>query len=112
MLGQPETAINRDSIPEQPFPTIFHITHWKAGSQWVHKILNSCALSRIVRPQVNELQFLNEPLQAGKIYPTVYVTKQQFDSVKLPADWRRFVIIRDLRDTLISGYFSIKVSHP
>lgn len=25
-------------------PTIFHITHWKAGSQWIHRILSECKL--------------------------------------------------------------------
>jgi lipopolysaccharide transport system ATP-binding protein len=40
------------------------------------------------------------------------VTKEDFDTAILPAQWFRFVIIRDLRDTLISGYFSIKFSHP
>jgi len=93
-------------------PTIFHITHWKAGSQWINKILHDCLPYHIVEPQVDEVQFLDQPLQLGKVYPTVYVTKEQFDSVRLPSLWERFVIIRDLRDSLISAYFSIKVSHP
>jgi len=93
-------------------PTVFHITHWKAGSQWINKILKSCVPERIVAPQASEGQFLHWPLLPGKIYPTVYVTSQQFASVRLPANWRRFVVIRDLRDTLISAYFSLKTSHP
>jgi lipopolysaccharide transport system ATP-binding protein len=93
-------------------PTIFHITHWKAGSQWILKILKQCAPERIVEPQVGEVQFLNWPIHSGRIYPTLYITKRQFDGVYLPTDWRRFVMIRDLRDTLISAYFSIKNSHP
>jgi lipopolysaccharide transport system ATP-binding protein len=39
------------------------------------------------------------------------VTRAQFESVELPPKWRRFVVIRDLRDTLVSFYFSLKVSH-
>ncbi len=97
---------------ENPCPTIFHITHWKAGSQWVYKILRECVPDLIVAPQVYETQFLCEKLQSGKVYPTVYITKEQFDNVELPVDWRRFIVFRDLRDTLISGYFSMKVSHP
>jgi lipopolysaccharide transport system ATP-binding protein len=92
-------------------PAIFLVTHWKAGSQWINRILTACAPDLIVPPQGGEGQFLYWPLQAGKVYPTVYVTAQQFASVKLPAAWRRFVVIRDLRDTLISAYFSLKVSH-
>jgi hypothetical protein len=92
-------------------PTIFHITHWKAGSQWIHKILRACVPDIIVDPQVYVAHFLSSAIQKGKVYPTVYVTKEQFDNVQLPENWRRFIIIRDLRDTLISAYFSIKVSH-
>jgi lipopolysaccharide transport system ATP-binding protein len=29
----------------------------------------------------------------------------------LPDRWRRFVVIRDLRDTLVSAYFSVRESH-
>jgi hypothetical protein len=39
------------------------------------------------------------------------VTREQFESVAVPEDSRRFVVIRDLRDTVVSGYFSLKVSH-
>jgi lipopolysaccharide transport system ATP-binding protein len=108
--GVDGSALDREDAAEDT-PTIFHITHWKAGSQWIHKILVGCASERIVPPQLHNVQFLNRPLQPGKVYPTVYVTKQQFDSVRMPSHWRRFVVIRDLRDTLISDYFSLKVSH-
>lgn len=91
--------------------TVFHVTHWKAGSQWLHRILRDVALNRIIDPQLSEQQFLGTPLVAGGVYPTVYVTKEQFYSVNLPANYKKFVIIRDLRDTLVSGYFSIRYSH-
>lgn len=92
-------------------PTIFHVTHWKAGSQWVRKVLEACVPELIVTPQVYETQFLNDPILPGRVYPTVYVTKEQFHGVPLPEAWKRFVIIRDLRDTLVSVYFSVKFSH-
>jgi hypothetical protein len=94
-----------------PYPTVFHITHWKAGSQWLHRILRDAAADRIVSPVLHEKQFLIDPLISGGIYPTVYVTKQQFKSVQLPENYKKFIIIRDLRDTLVSGYFSIRYSH-
>lgn len=106
------TSLRSIGLAESIQPTIFHVTHWKAGSQWIYKILQDCASERIVAPQVDELQFLRHPIEVGKVYPTVYVTKQQYDTVQLPANWSRFVVIRDLRDTLISAYFSFKVSHP
>ncbi|MEM8567460.1 MAG: sulfotransferase domain-containing protein [Bacteroidota bacterium] len=91
--------------------TIFHITHWKAGSQWIHRILRELFPKNIVSPKVYEKQFLEEPLLDGYIYPTVYVTREQFFSVSLPSNYKKFIIIRDLRDTLVSGYFSIRYSH-
>ena len=97
-------------VGENP-PTVFHITHWKAGSQWLYKILLDLVPERIVPPQLDEKQFLELPLVRGAVYPTVYVTKEEFGSVALPRNYRKFIIIRDLRDTLISGYFSIRYSH-
>jgi len=96
----------------EPPPTIIHVTHWKAGSQWILKILADCSPHLLVGPEVSETQFLFRPLQSGKVYPTVYVTKRQYDNVSLPANTRRFVIIRDLRDTLVSAYFGLKSVHP
>jgi hypothetical protein len=95
----------------EDIPTMFHVTHWKAGSQWIKKILEGLVPDRIIAPDPAGAQFFQWPIQPGKVYPTVYASKQQFDVVRLPANWRRFVIIRDLRDTLISAYFSLKVSH-
>ena len=93
-------------------PTIFHITHWKAGSQWIYKILREVAPERIVVPQVGVMQFLSDSIIGGAVYPTIYVTKEQFYSIPLPNNSRKFIVIRDLRDTLISAYFSIRYSHP
>jgi hypothetical protein len=96
-----------------PMPpvTVFHVTHYKAGSQWVRRILEELAGPWVVPPRVGGEQFRVEPIRPCHIYPTIYATREEFESVATPADARRFVIIRDLRDTLISAYFSLKVSH-
>jgi Wzt C-terminal domain/Sulfotransferase domain len=107
----PESAaVIRTRAEDEAIPTVVHVTHWKAGSQWIYKILRECVPERIVEPQLGETH-LHWALQPGKVYPTAYVTKNQFDSVPLPRNWSRFVVIRDLRDTLVSAYFSIKLSH-
>jgi len=93
-------------------PALIHVTHQKAGSQWIHRILRDAFPQAIVPPRVNNEHFLNAPVEMGKVYPTVYLTKEEFDKAQLPARWYRFVIVRDLRDTLVSAYFSIKYSHP
>jgi len=93
-------------------PTVFHITSWKAGSQWIRKIIEACVPGLTVTPHPYQEQILKDPIQSGKVYPTLYITREQFYGLQLPLLWKRFIVIRDLRDTLISGYFSLRFSHP
>jgi hypothetical protein len=102
-------------------PAIIHITHPKAGSQWIRRILMQ-TVPELVIPSADELaanpamnpswDFLSRPLVPGGVYPALYVPKDRFDQVEGAEASRRFVVIRDLRDTLVSGYFSIRYSHP
>ena len=110
-----ETAVQQPKpafLAEDPLPALIHVTHQKAGSQWIRQILQTAFPERVVPPTLQSAHFLQEPVKQGKIYPTVYLSKEEFDQAHLPPKWHRFVVIRDLRDTLISAYFSIKVSHP
>lgn len=103
------------AVAPAPFlsgPTVFHVTHWKAGSQWIAQILRDCMGERVVEPQLGEAQVRHYPIQRGYAYPAVYLTKEEFAELALPEDARWFVVIRDLRDTLVSAYFSFKISHP
>jgi hypothetical protein len=100
------SRINK-SVPN----TIFHITHQKAGSQWVKAVFNSIDPGRVVESKLQEKQFFEDPIIEGKIYPALYCTKERFESVKVPENHLKFVVIRDLRDTLISLYFSMRYSH-
>lgn len=100
---------------------VFHITHQKAGSQWINRIFHALCYDRLVLPEVESassherpiegVQFLKQPVGPGKIYPTLYVTREQFAEARLPRHNRRFIVIRDPRDTLVSAYFSYKLSH-
>jgi len=95
--------------------TVFHVTHHKAGSQWIHRILHELVYDRVVMPEERDqainVQFIERAIRPGAVYPTLYVTRDQFESVAIPRHSRWFVVIRDLRDTLVSAYFSIKHSH-
>jgi lipopolysaccharide transport system ATP-binding protein len=122
-------------------PTVFHVTHWKAGSQWAYAVLQACAPERIVKPKVKVAHFYEDAILPGKIYPTVYAPRNRFEATLWPGDGasgavqppssndpaaaqnhynfevlkqpaKVFVVIRDLRDALVSLYFSLKVSHP
>jgi sulfotransferase family protein len=95
----------------QPPVTVLHVTHYKAGSQWVRRILEELAEPWVVVPRTDGSQFLELPVLPHRVYPTLYVTRQEVERTHLPAGTERFIIIRDLRDTLISAYFSLKVSH-
>jgi lipopolysaccharide transport system ATP-binding protein len=86
-------------------------------------------------------QFYEDPLVPGAVYPALYIPHSHFETVLHPdvnqdsatippssqndaklQNWHNyrenqsphieFVVIRDLRDTLVSLYFSLKVSHP
>ena len=100
--------------------TVLHITHRKAGSQWIHKIMNALAsaigqISSIDRPYIEPLSnvqhFLSKPIKNGYFYPTLYVTYDQYQKIQIPSDSAILIVIRDLRDTQVSGYFSIRYSH-
>jgi FkbM family methyltransferase len=106
---QPPSETRRNSSPSGP--TVVHATHYKAGSQWIYAILRACVPDRVVAPDARSGHFRYWPPEPGKVYPTVYLTRQQFDAVATPPDCRVFVVVRDLRDTLISSYFSLVKTH-
>jgi lipopolysaccharide transport system ATP-binding protein len=135
------------AMTEAVLPTVFHITHWKAGSQWIAEILKHCAPQRFIPWTLAEPDarwghgtpaFYIHPLQPGMVYGTVYVPRDRFYAVATGWFWRSpvrtfifprrmllnwwnfrirrlalrpFLLVRDLRDTLISFYFSIRNSH-
>lgn len=94
-------------------PALFHITHWKAGSQWIYRILLEAVPADKIIPAITANEtFQTHSLLPGKVYPSLYVSHEEFYRAQLPQHFSKFVIIRDLRDTLISDYFSTKISHP
>lgn len=90
-------------------PTILHITHWKAGSQWVSAVLRDVFPDRCARV---EPDFSNLRPDPGVIFTPVYLPVHGVkEFMPESASTRRFAVIRDLRDTLVSWYFSVKHSH-
>jgi len=63
-------------------PTVFHITHPKAGSQWVAQVLRECAPHRFVAPQIDSAQFYDFPIRVGGIYPALYLGWRQFEALR------------------------------
>jgi sulfotransferase family protein len=93
-------------------PAVLHITHKKAGSQWIYRIFKDSCKDLYVPPQGEFSHLLQTPIQPGRVYPTVYATRQQLHEISFPCPVRRFIVIRDLRDVMVSMYFSLKISHP
>jgi lipopolysaccharide transport system ATP-binding protein len=93
---------------QSSLPTVFHVTHWKAGSQWVRAVLTAAAGDRIVSPEHG----FKGPLSEGRIYTPVYTTFEKLRAlVSEGAPQRTFAVIRDPRDTAVSWYFSLRYSH-
>lgn len=92
--------------------TVFHITHWKSGSQWVRGVLQRLVPDRVVVPKPDMSDVADSVLKPGGVYTPLYMATQWFDGqVTRTDDQKFFVVIRDLRDAAVSWYFSIKHSH-
>jgi hypothetical protein len=91
---------------------MYHITHWKAGSQWMVGILRQAAPERFVPVKKPLADILAASARDDAIYSPVYMTRPRFLEAVGDRPHRRFIIIRDLRDTLVSWYFSLRFSHP
>lgn len=95
-------------------PVVFHITHHKAGSQWVAEVLKySVSPGRIVLPQQRSAHFSEANIRPGAVILTIYKARPYFEQVaqNYSGPAHKFVVIRDLRDTLVSLYFSLRYSH-
>lgn len=92
--------------------TVFHVTHYKAGSRWLFRILKRCVGDRLLQVRADRNELFEEPIHPGRVYSACYVSREEFESLQRPPDSRHFFVLRDLRDTLVSGYFSLKLSHP
>lgn len=88
------------------WPPLFHITQWKAGSQWIHQILARCCQPKKVWPRFEG----TETICRNNVYAAAYLTKEEYRDYAT-SDSKYFVILRDPRDILVSGYYSLKFSH-
>lgn len=90
---------------------LFHVTHWKAGSQWFRGVLQDLFGDRVVTQQYYVQHVWAHTVELGRIYPCCYLGKPEFDALRQPGAHRELVLVRDLRDTLVSAYFSFRNSH-
>ncbi len=103
--------------PEAPpfahLPAVYHITTWKAGSTWVQGVLTELEPTRVLIPPpavADGIEFMQ--IEPGRIYTPLYLNRLRFDESPFArAPHRKFVVLRDLRDTLVSCYFSLFKTH-
>jgi len=91
-----------------PPPLIF-VTHAKAGSTWVDGILRQlygAAVAPRVWPPPEHFDLKTYP-----IWSAMFMTREEYERHPELRAVDRFVVIRDLRDTLVSNYFSLRYSH-
>ena len=98
-------------------PTLVHVTHAKAGSTWIDAVLREVFHDHVARRGRHVARDTGGDLashyfEPGRIYPAMFMTREQFMDHPELHDVKRFIIIRDLRDTLVSLYFSLKNSQP
>ena len=94
-----------------------HITHPKAGSTWVtvvlHELFGDCVAPRgrgVAEATGGDLA--QHVFETGRVYPSMFMTREQVLAHRELDGCKRFIVIRDLRDTLAALYFSLKMSPP
>jgi hypothetical protein len=103
-------------FPDPKVPTTVHVTHPKAASTWLDSAFRTLFPSRVA-PR-GELvaassggDLSRHVFAPGFIYPAMFWRRDAFLAHEELREANRFVVIRDLRDTLVSLYFSLKYSH-
>lgn len=96
-----------DFLKRPQLPTTLHITHAKAGSTWIDRMLRS-----LFGKEVHERPYQMPDFTSAKekVF-TLFMTRDDFTARPELASAKRFIVVRDLRDTLISLYFSVRETH-
>ena len=98
-----------------PVPILLHLTHAKAGSTWITAILHEL-FGESVTPRGTRVaeasggDLSRHVFEAGLVYPAMFMTREEVLAHAELNGCKRFVVIRDLRDTLTALYFSVKLS--
>ncbi len=90
--------------------TLFHVTHAKAGSTWLNNVFVSAFGGRRVARRVGG-KIENYKPAPGKIFPAIFLSFDDFMALEGAAEGKSFFVIRDIRDTLVSLYFSMRYTH-
>lgn len=93
-------------------PILIHLSHYKAGTQWIRRILHFATESLEAPLPIHEPWPMPQNRARPRAYSTLYLTEPEYRAIGPRPHWRPFFVLRDLRDTLTSAYFSLLYSHP
>ena len=88
---------------------LFHITHAKAGSTWVADILLTAFGERVYSRFGRRIE--NYKWEPGRIYPAIFLPRGEFTALAGTERQPTFFVLRDIRDTMVSLYFSLRYTH-
>lgn len=91
-------------------PALLHCTHAKAGSTWLQNIfLRALPQAQVPRRIGNDYHRIENC--ADTVYTAIFAERSQLVELNLLENCLHFFVMRDLRDTLTSRYFSERYSH-
>ncbi len=108
----PRVLAERPVFDVPPDTLFLHATHPKAGSQWVQAIFFDLFGNHAIPNHAGNGLPPEGQFHPGRIYLSVYLLPGEISAIESSsAPLKSFFVMRDLRDTLVSLYFSLKISH-
>lgn len=95
--------------PIQPQQSLFHVTHAKGGSSWIYSILKKLYKKNVLPRVGRDFQSLEQ--KENGIYSALFLDYDEFCQIEFSKGAPCFFVMRDIRDTLVSLYFSHRYSH-
>ena len=85
------------------------VTHAKAGSTWIDRILRAI-YGKQVAPRLYDIP-PSLSFEKHHIYSAIFINRAEYLQHPELFGIHRFAVVRDLRDTLVSQYFSTRDTH-
>lgn len=97
------------------YDNVYHCTVRKTGSQWVKALLSDPVVYRysglLPFDQRVQRRLYPHAVPTRHVVSSLFITREGFNALPKPEKYRAFFIMRDPRDVVVSGYFSLRNSH-
>lgn len=91
-------------------PVLFHVTHAKAGSTWLYEIFRAAFPGRVAQRLGGRIEGIDA--KPGDIHSAVFCSHDDYTKIRGAQGAKCFYVMRDVRDAMVSLYFSLRYSHP